>query len=261
MIRLRKKKFRDKFPENPYMLENFEGSHNDSELFQFFKTHKGNYFTKWVHYFEIYESFLSKYKGKDVNILEIGVHKGGSLQMWQSYFGKNSKIFGVDISPACKKYENENTKIFIGDQSDRKFLKSLIAQLPTLDIVIDDGGHMSKQQINSFEEIYPHIAENGLYIVEDTHTNYWPKYQRGTRKSFIEYSKKLIDLLHAYHFDRKTFARYAIPHNKRVGQVNVPEFTKTTKSISFFDSMVVFQKAKINEPYHGYAGTGEKKDV
>lgn len=35
---------------------------------------------KWLHYFEAYERFFSKYKEKDVTILEIGVFKGGSFR-------------------------------------------------------------------------------------------------------------------------------------------------------------------------------------
>ena len=63
---------------------------------------------------------LKKYKNKDVVLLEVGVSRGGSLQMWSDYFGEKIKIFGIDIDPRCKEFENENTKIFIGSQSDRK---------------------------------------------------------------------------------------------------------------------------------------------
>ena len=80
---------------------------------------------KWIHYFDIYERHFSRFRNKEVVILEIGVFQGGSLQMWKEYFGDKAKIYGVDIEPQCKTLEEENVKIFIGSQSDRNFLRNL----------------------------------------------------------------------------------------------------------------------------------------
>jgi hypothetical protein len=43
------------------------------------------------------------------------------------------------------------------------------------------------------------VAGDGLYVCEDLHTSYWPEYGGGYRdaRSFVEYSKTLIDHLHA----------------------------------------------------------------
>lgn len=257
MFLKRRKKVRNTLPESIPMLEQFAGTHNDSELFKLFAAHQGRYFTKWVHYIEAYETHLAKFRNRPVNLLEIGIHKGGSLQLWKQYFAPGSRIFGADIDTACKAFEEENIQIFIGDQAERTFLREMRNAMPTLDIIIDDGGHKSIQQINSFEELYPKMSETGVYIVEDTHTNYWPKYQRGAPMSFIEYAKKLADSLHAWHFDQSNFGRFSQPHSKRNTPLIAPkvtEFTRTTQSITFYDSMVVFQKKPITEPYHCYVG-------
>ena len=37
---------------------------------------------KWQPYFEVYESHLNKFMDTDLNIVEVGVQKGGSLEMW-----------------------------------------------------------------------------------------------------------------------------------------------------------------------------------
>lgn len=52
---------------------------------------------KWAHYFPIYERHFSWYVNKSLTFLEIGVARGGSLQMWQRYFGPLAKIVGIDI--------------------------------------------------------------------------------------------------------------------------------------------------------------------
>src|SRR5690348_8554452 len=59
---------------------------------------------KWEHYFEIYHRHLPKFVGLGPNVFEIGIYSGGSLEMWRSYFGEESRIYGVDIEPACKSY-------------------------------------------------------------------------------------------------------------------------------------------------------------
>ena len=108
---------------------------------------------KWDHYFDIYERYFSGYRGISVNLLEVGISHGGSLQIWREYFGKDANIFAIDINPECKKFEDEKTSIYIGSQDDEKFLKQVIDALPQLDILIDDGGHTMNQQLVSFKNL------------------------------------------------------------------------------------------------------------
>jgi hypothetical protein len=124
---------------------------------------------KWEHYFDIYDRHLSKFRGTEVCVLEIGVFSGGSLDMWRDYFGPDAKIHGVDIEPVCQIYEKKGVKVFIGDQADRSFWRDTIKQIGTIDIVIDDGGHQAEQQIVSLEELLPAMRPGGVYICEDVH--------------------------------------------------------------------------------------------
>ena len=57
---------------------------------------------KWIHYFDIYERHFRRFKDTQPAILEIGVFGGGSLSMWQDYFGKKSQIVGIDIDTDVK---------------------------------------------------------------------------------------------------------------------------------------------------------------
>jgi len=94
-------------------------SHNPLE--NYFYTNRKNIIHKWAHYFDIYHSHFKSFIDTKCVVLEIGVSMGGSLQMWKQYFGAEAKIYGVDIQPACKKFEEKNIEIFIGSQSDRDF--------------------------------------------------------------------------------------------------------------------------------------------
>ena len=183
-----------------------------------------------MHYFDIYEKHFDRFVNQSPVILEIGVFGGGSLEMWRSYFGKGAKIIGLDINPACKQYQSEGIEIFIGSQDDKVILDEIKAKYPRIDIVLDDGSHVMSHMKKTFEELYDFVSANGIYMVEDTHTCYWEEYGGGVRKpgSFIEISKALVDHLNAVH------TREVIP---------VKKFAKSTHSICFYDSIVVFEKS------------------
>lgn len=170
-----------------------------NKLEKYFYRNKGRLIYKWTHYFEIYEHHFRPYRHKPVTIVEFGVFHGGSLQMWKRYFGRRARIIGVDIEPRCKELEEKQIEIFIGDQADRKFLRTLAQQVGPIDIVIDDGGHIMKQQLTSFKELWPSVRDGGLYVVEDLHTNYWKAWGGGYLRSgtFISFAKGLIDRMHA----------------------------------------------------------------
>lgn len=169
-------------------------------------------------------------------ILEFGVYQGGSLQVMKEYFGPAAKIFGVDINPECKKLEEEQVKIFIGDQEDPSFLNELQNSIPKIDVLIDDGGHTMEQQITTFQVMYDAIEEDGVYICEDLHTSYWPRFGGGLnkKKTFVNHSKKLIDDLHAFHLDQ--------PNRLDL------KFCSSTDSLHYYDSMLVIEKRKRFQP-------------
>ncbi len=215
-----------------------------NDLEKHFTENTGRLIHKWKHYFEIYDRHFARFRGTDVHIVEFGVSQGGSLQMWKKYFGPKARIFGVDINPHCQQLEEAQIEIFIGDQADRKFLKSLVKKIPRIDILIDDGGHTMKQQINTFEEIFPHVAAKGVYLCEDLHTSYWPDFGGGHRKpgTFIEYSKNFIDRLHAW-------------HSLQANRLNVTEFTRSVHSLHYYDSILVIEKRTMEQPSDSATGT------
>ncbi len=95
-------------------------------VLKYFSEHReGRGIWKFNHYFEAYERHFARFRGQEIHILEIGIYSGGSLEMWQTYFGSRCKIYGVDIEPRCNAYQSESVRVFIGDQADRNFWKAL----------------------------------------------------------------------------------------------------------------------------------------
>ena len=194
-------------------------------------SHDGHTAYKWHHYLELYDRHLGRFRGHAVRVLEIGIHRGGSLQIWRSYFGERATIHGIDVDPSCAQVAEDGIVPHIGSQGDADFLGEVVDAMGGVDIVIDDGGHHSALQIASFETLYPLVGANGVYVCEDTRASYWSRFGGGYRKpdTFIEYAKALVDALHARYVEDDTLA-------------SDETLTRATLGIFFYDSMVFFEK-------------------
>ncbi|MBY0142508.1 class I SAM-dependent methyltransferase, partial [Methylorubrum populi] len=101
------------------------------------------------------------------------------------------------------------------------------------DAVLDDGSHHMQHVTESLQFLYDRIASNGVYMIEDMHTAYWPEYGggRGDPRSIIERFKGLIDDLNADHV--------------RDGTVTPSKFTRQTIAMTAYDSILVFEKSPL----------------
>lgn len=230
-------------------------SNPESDLYRLFldPARRARRVHKWHHYFDIYERFLAPFRGRTVTLLEIGVFQGGSLEMWRAYLGPQARVVGIDVDPACAAYAGEGVQVFIGDQADPEFLRRVLAETGPPDLVVDDGGHTAAQQIASFETIYPVLPCPGIYLVEDTHTAFWGESyaDRYDGRSFLDYAFDRCRSLHEWTMRRDHFERYGTPPDARQGRPTpVSEFCRHTGAISFFDSVVVFERAEREEPWH-----------
>lgn len=189
-------------------------------------------------YIKTYEQLFKPIRNNKLNILEIGVggfnnpNKGGSsLRMWKEYF-KKSIIYSIDIHDKSKLEENR-IKIFKGSQNDSSFLRNIETQIGPIDIIIDDGSHISEHILTSFNTLFPLLKQGGLYIIEDTHTSYLPqfggeyKYLNNNRTS-MGYFKDLTDGLNYEYIPKRT-----------------PSFfDQNITSISFYSKMIVIHRGK-----------------
>lgn len=201
---------------------------------------------KFDHYFPLYEKHFNSFVGKSPRILEIGVRGGGSLQMWQKYFGEGTYVHGVDIDSKCKSHEDidNNIHVTIGDGSDETFweINFKRAGIRNFDIIIDDGSHESPDQINTLKYTYQLLNDIGIYWCEDVHTSYYPNRIDGgynNPKSFVNYAKKLIDVANSHH------TSFAIGHGEIDGphvENSLIDLYNQIQGIYFYDSIVVIDK-------------------
>jgi hypothetical protein len=118
-------------------------------------------------------------------------------------FKNSTCIVGLDINTKCKSYEDVNNNLFIeiGDATDSNFIKTITEKYGTFDIILDDGSHINKDVIKTFELLFPLLNDNGLYIVEDTICYKSESYIDPNYDNHLQYFVKYIQYLNQWRFD------------------------------------------------------------
>lgn len=113
------------------------------------------------HYGPAYDEMFGLFdRNAELNILEIGTQKGGSLAAWREYF-PNAKITGLDIID-CVTEENKRNDINYVICDVNKYETEEM-----FDIVIDDGSHWLKDVVHSVFYFTRRLKPKGFMIIED----------------------------------------------------------------------------------------------
>jgi hypothetical protein len=159
----------------------------------------------WHGYIPFYESFFASREIK--NIAEFGVYKGNSIRWLLEKFPE-AKIYGADILPLQLNWPtNERFTFTQLDQSSVEQVQEFLRQ-KTFDLIIEDGSHLVKHQINCIIEGLENLSSNGIYILEDVQT---------ARRDHIWWKKPK---LHWWKFREKRQAR-ALLRDQGFGKGNV----------------------------------------
>jgi hypothetical protein len=157
---------------------------------------------KLVHgYLPHYRRHFEELRDRPLKLLEIGIGPGGSLKMWRDYFAQ-AQVIGLDNRDKSE-ISGERLTVLRGDQSDPGLLRRILEQVGGLDIVIDDGSHVSSDVLASFHVLFPALPVGGWYVIEDLHTSYWRPFggehlDLDTGRTSASFVKNLIDGLHAH---------------------------------------------------------------
>lgn len=136
----------------------------------------GHGFTK------VYESLFSHRRDDPVRLLEVGIgpveagvggtilyrqfHGGGSTAGWREYFSRGD-IHAMDILD-CSELDNDRLTTHLGDQGSRESMAKVVAKVgKPIDIIIDDGSHQSGHQQLTLACLFPALADDGVYVIED----------------------------------------------------------------------------------------------
>jgi cephalosporin hydroxylase len=167
------------------------------------RTKTGKVSDKWASYLTYYDSIFNELRNESISMLEIGVQNGGSLETWSAYFKNAKSIVGCDIDSKCASlsFDDPRISVVIGDACKIETVQKIVSIVPSFDLVIDDGSHISTDIINAFLAYFPLLRPGGIYIVEDAHCLYMNDFGGGVLNNFGGYAffKSLVDVI-SYQF-------------------------------------------------------------
>jgi len=133
------------------------------------------------HYLRNYEQWFEALWDQPVTLLELGVHKGGSMLLWRDYFTKGT-IVGLDFNPVKLEDPTGRIHLYQGEQQNVKLLDRIATETAPkgFDIIIDDASHFGELTRISFWHLFDnYLKPGGLYIIEDWGTGYWENWPDG----------------------------------------------------------------------------------
>jgi Methyltransferase domain len=206
---------------------------------------------KWgLHFYTpIYHSLFSHLREAPLRLLEIGIGGygmkkvgGASLAMWAEYF-PNGRIVGIDVEE--KELDlGPRVTLLKGAQADAAFLARLGAEHGPFDIVIDDGSHRPSDVVASFQELFPRMADGGLYVIEDVQTCFWPKFGGSPVDggATMKLASRILGWLN--------HAEIRVEHPN----LQLPAFATGIRSLRAYHNLLVIEKGDNSEPSnHGYS--------
>ena len=162
--------------------------HDDGDLDALAWRHGTDKSTEHHGYTRYYARHFGSRRHIVKSVLEIGVGGvtssegydttagGQSLRMWGTYF-PNARILGIDIF--AKSVIGERIAFEQGSQSDRNFLRGIIERYGPFDIVIDDGSHIGRDIVASFNALWDAVVPGGFYVIEDLQAAYHADWEGG----------------------------------------------------------------------------------
>ena len=169
-----------------------------------YETHQGKVSEKWALYLNDYDHILAPYRNQAISLLEIGVHNGGSLEIWSKYFPQAAHIIGCDSNEQCQTlhYDDARIQVVIGDAGEKSTKQHILNASPNFDIIISNGFHASGDIVRNFANYFDHLNDNGTFIIEDLRCSYWQEFDGGLYHphSAISFLKNLADVVNHEHW-------------------------------------------------------------
>jgi demethylmacrocin O-methyltransferase len=122
-------------------------------------------------------------------------------------------------------------------------LRKIFDEAGEIKVVIDDGSHRPEHIRETFRILFPLLADDGFYAIEDTQTSYWPEFGGSEDRHDTSTTMALVkDLLDGLNFEEYVDESYQ------------PTYTDLhVKSVHCYHNLVVIEKGDNRE------GTNRRK--
>ncbi len=188
-----------------------------------------------------YHTLMHPFRYKRIKLLEIGILSGASLLAWRAFFPRGT-IIGCDIE---RKDHFSIGRIItcLADQSSDSDLATLCARFGPFDVMIDDGSHQNSHQIFTFYTMFDSLTDQGIYIIEDVQTSFWPGPYGGFPIDSPAFAQTCVG-------EFLELSKY-LNHNEFFSTQDLDvkrlSFAKRIKSITFEHNLIIVKKGENDE--------------
>ena len=128
-----------------------------------------------VHsYLPIYQTLFESKKESAKNVLEVGIHCGGSIKLWSDFF-PNATVYGLDVIDIIKSdiKNRTNVKLYTwADAYNPDFFNATFSGMK-FDMLLDDGLH-TLESMKQFITLYSQVmTDDGILVIEDIQDWNW----------------------------------------------------------------------------------------
>lgn len=143
-------------------------------------------------YYQHYKKLASQI-GPTGRVLEVGVHKGGSLMMWRELFPEGI-VVGIDNGSYGHTFYPPGARSITADQDDPVIREKAREFSPEgYDLIVDDASHIGKLSEVTFGLLFPLVKPGRWYVLEDWAAGYLPQY--GVDDSILRFAESLLPMI------------------------------------------------------------------
>jgi len=224
----------------------------NSKLKSIFDNHNGKLSDTWTLYINKWDEIFTPFQDREINLLEIGTQNGGSIEILAKFFPKAKHLVSCDIEENCQrlKFIDPRITVITGDINSITVQNHIAEIVPDLDIIIDDGSHLSRDIIQSFCKYFKRLNDQGIYLIEDLHTNYWRDYDGGLYQPYtaMAFFKRLVDITNFEHWqNHQSREEYLAPFIQFYSLDFDDADLYQVHSIKFINSLCIIQKRPLEE--------------
>ncbi len=120
---------------------------------------------------------------------EVGVYRGGSLEMWQALF-PDGVIVGVDNERDAL-VPNVPGAHVIRSAQDAPSLPYALHPHGPFDLIVDDASHVGELSRATWVLLWPLVKPGGYYVLEDWQVAFWQGWNDSMLKAAESFLREL----------------------------------------------------------------------
>lgn len=139
------------------------------------------------NYTKVYSEIFDSLKDENIIVFECGIgtnytdvpsnmgkdgKPGASLRLWKDYFA-NAHVYGADIDDRIL-FQEERISTGKMNQLEKESIDDFFQSFNNFspNIIIDDGLHNERAARSLYDNCFPRLANNGIYVIEDVDYSY-----------------------------------------------------------------------------------------